>query len=79
MTPFPQPPTSPQELPTLYDDFTQLQSLCAFFCDSVVALHIAEVDMDKRSVNGLHMFAGQVKRRAEALRQKLQVVCEVMD
>ncbi len=30
MTQFSQPPASPQELTTLYDDFTQLQSLCIF-------------------------------------------------
>ena len=74
-----QPPQpSGQSFAALYDDFTQLQSLCSFLCDAAVALQIADIQMDRRSVNGLHMCAGMVKQRAEALRGKLQVMCEVI-
>lgn len=41
-----QPPQpSEQNLVTLYDDFTQLQSLCSFLCDTAVALHIADIEL----------------------------------
>lgn len=59
------------ELLALYDEFTEFQSQCTFLCDAVVALAIAELPMDRRSVNGLHMCATQVKQRAEVLEGKL--------
>lgn len=62
---------STNELLLLYDDFTEFQSQCTFLCDAVVALVMSELVMDKWSVNGLHMNAVQVKRRAESLRDKL--------
>lgn len=58
----------------LYDDFTEFQSQCTFLCDAVVALAMSELVMDKWSVNGLHMNAVQVKRRAEAFGERLQVL-----
>ncbi len=60
-------PTPNQQLLQLHDDFVELHSLSAFLCDAMVTITLAELVMDKRSVNGLHMCAGQVKRRAEAL------------
>jgi hypothetical protein len=72
----PSPPNhnSTNELLLLYDDFTKFQSQCTFLCDAVVALAMSELVMDKWSVNGLHMNAVQVKRRAEVLGEKLQVL-----
>jgi hypothetical protein len=69
----PSPPNqnSKNELLLLYDDFTEFQSQCTFLCDAVVALAMSELVMDKWSVNGLHMNAVQVKRRAEVLGEKL--------
>jgi hypothetical protein len=65
------PSDSTNELLLLYDEFTEFQSQCTFLCDAVVALAIAELPMDKRSVNGLHMCATQVKQRAEVFEEKL--------
>lgn len=67
----PSPPAYSNDLLLLYDEFTEFQSLCMFLCDTVVALTIAELVMDKRSMNGLHMCAVQIKDRAEALEEKL--------
>lgn len=63
--------TSSLELLDFYDDFVEFQSLCMFLCDTVVALTIAELVMDKRSMNGLQVCAGQIKERAELLEEKL--------
>lgn len=60
-----------QELLQFHDSFIELQSLCAFFCDSVVALATTRLDMDKRSINGLHIFAGQIQHRAKILDEQL--------
>lgn len=64
-------PTPNQQLLQFHDDFVELQSLCAFLCDAMVAITLAELVVDKRSANGLQLCAGQVKRRAEALEAQL--------
>ena len=69
-------PSPPNQNPTnelllLYDDFTEFQRQCTFLCDAVTALAMSGLVMDKWSVNGLQIYAGQVKERAEVFGKKL--------
>lgn len=58
------------------DDFIEFQGACAFLCDSIIALTTAQLVLDKASVHGLHRYAGQVKLRAQELKEQLQAIRE---
>lgn len=60
------------ELLKFQDDFVEFQGSCAFLCDAIIALTTAELVMDKASVHGLHRYAGEVKLRAQELKEQLQ-------
>lgn len=69
------PPTSTlltSDLIAFNDHFVEFQGACAFLCDSIIALTTAQLELDKASVHGLHMYAGQVKQRAQVLKEQLQ-------
>ena len=66
--------TTSRELLEFYDDFIEFQNLCMYLCDTVVALSIAEVLIDKRNMNELQVCAGQIKERAELLGKKLLIL-----
>lgn len=58
------------------DDFVEFQGSCAFLCDAFIALTTAQLVIDKASANGLNMYAGQVKLRAQELKEQLQAIRE---
>lgn len=64
-----------QELLALYDDFSEFEAVCAFFCDSVAALGATGLaPLAPASAGGLTLTAEQVKTQGAALRIRLESV-----
>lgn len=64
------------DLITFNDHFVEFQGACAFLCDSIIALTTTQLELDKASVHGLHVYAGQLKQRAQELKEQLQALRE---
>lgn len=63
-----------QELLMFYDDFTDLQDSCAFFCDAVTCLLEAETGLDASTMKGVKSYSDRIKRLGGELKGRLEVI-----
>lgn len=68
----PTPQPHPHDLLTLYDDFTEFDACCAFFCDAVAALNTGRQEgLDDASAEGLRFFSQWLKERSAEFKGEL--------
>lgn len=59
---------------TLYDDFSEFDAYCAFFCDAVACLSSSKEDwLDDAGAQGLGLFSQWLKGRSAELKRELDV------
>lgn len=64
-----------QELLSLYDEFSEFEAYCAFFCDSVAALGASGIEpLGPSSAGGLVLAAERVKADAARLKGKVNEI-----
>lgn len=65
----------PLDLLALYDDFSEFDACCAFFCDAVTALSSNGPEwVDGSSAEGLRFIAQQLKEKSTALKGDVEVI-----
>lgn len=72
-------PTKDQSIPldllALYDNFSEFDACCAFFCDAVTALSSGGHEwVDGSSAEGLRVTAHRLKEKSAALKGEVEVV-----
>lgn len=68
------PPLS-RELLILYDDFSEYDAYCAFFCSAVACLNSGREEwLDEISAEGLCLFSQWLKDRSSSLKTELEKV-----
>lgn len=69
----PQERPGPTKLLSLYDDFSEFDAYCAFFCDAVGALNERQDDfLDRTTAQGIRLFGGWLKDRSSDLKGELK-------
>jgi hypothetical protein len=64
-----------RDLTILYDQFSEFDAYCAFFCNAVACLSTnREAWLDDASAEGLCLFSQWLKDRSIALKGELEVV-----
>lgn len=65
----------PLDLLALYDNFSEFEACCAFFCDAVSALSSNGHDwVDGSSAEGLRFIAQRLKEKSTALKGDVEVI-----
>lgn len=69
----PQEQATPTKLLSLYDDFSEFDAYCAFFCDAVGAMSERQDDfLDRNTAQGIRLFGGWLKERSSVLKGELK-------
>lgn len=61
---------------SLYDDFADFQSSCAFFCDAVIGILSTDTEIDRDTLEGIRSYSDEVKGAASELKGKLKLIHE---
>lgn len=65
-----------EDLVVFYDEFVGFQAYCAFLCDALGSMALAQIDLDDATRRGVSAFAGDLKNRVEALKIELKRIQE---
>jgi hypothetical protein len=68
-------PVVPTEskLLTIYDDFSEFDAYCSFFCDAVAALSRDEDDfLDRATAQGIRLFGDWLKEKSNGIKRELK-------
>lgn len=68
--------TLSEDLVMFYDEFVAFQGDCAFLCDALSSMALAQIDLDDASRRGVSAFAGDLKCRVEVLKIELKRIQE---
>lgn len=61
-----------EDLVVFYDGFVEFQAYCAFLCDALGSMALAQIDLDDATRRGVSAFAGDLKCRVEVLKIELK-------
>lgn len=68
-----QGPSIKRDLVVLYDDFSEFDAYCAFFCDAVAALSKDQDDfLDRATAQGIRLFGDWLKESSKELKEELK-------
>lgn len=66
--------STPTKLLDLYDEFSEFDAYCAFFCDAVGALSERQDDfLDRNTAQGIRLFGDWLKERSSVLKGELKI------
>lgn len=65
-----------EDLVVFYDEFVEFQAYCAFLCDALGSMALAQIDLDDATRRGVSAFAGDLKYRVEVLKIELKRIQE---
>lgn len=65
-----------EDLVVFYDEFVGFQAYCAFLCDALSSMALAQIDLDDATRRGVSAFAGDLKYRVEVLKIALKSIQE---
>jgi hypothetical protein len=69
-----------RDLLALYDDLSEFNAYCAFFCEAAACLiHSSDYCGDENSAEGLRIFAQQLKEKSATLKRQAEAAWTLAD